>query len=255
MCTKFFQFDLIVMVMFGKRSKIFSAPFWSRGFGFLWLILFRIAIGALAAMILIIVLFRYVNPPTSTEMLRHKLSGGTVTHSWTDIEAISPHLIRAVIMSEDARFCLHNGIDWRQVEKAWQEAMEGAKKPRGASTITMQTAKNLFLWADRSYVRKALELPMAYLMSVIWTKQRQMEIYLNIVEWAPGIYGAKAAARHHFKRLPNKLTARQAAQLAAALPNPIVRRAGRPGPYTRKIASIIKKRMVNADHWVKCALP
>lgn len=220
-----------------------------------WYYFSRILVGGIFATLIVLFLLRYVNPPTSTEMLRQKFNGEPVTHEWVNLSEISPHLISAVIMSEDARFCLHSGIDWTQVEKAWQEALEGAKKPRGASTITMQTAKNLLLWADRSYIRKGLELPMAYLMDLIWSKQRQMEIYLNIIEWGPGIYGAKAAAQHHFKKQPGQLTMRQAAQLAAALPNPIERRAGRPGPYTRKIATIIHRRMKSAAPWVNCALP
>ncbi len=246
--------------MFAKSYKILKAPF-SRVYfstksflSLFWYFSSRIIVGAIFASLLTIFTLRYVNPPTSTEMLRYKLSGGIVRHEWVDIEKISHQLVRAVIMSEDGQYCRHNGIDWRQVEKAWEEALEGAKKPRGASTITMQTAKNLFLWSDRSYIRKALELPLAYMMNMMWSKRRQMEIYLNIVEWAPGVYGAKAAARHHFKRKPQQLTALQAARLAAALPNPIVRRAGRPGPYTRKIAAIIKKRMVNSSPWVKCVL-
>lgn len=225
-----------------------------RGFAMAWYFGSRIVLGAISCALILILLLIFFNPPISAEMIRQKLEGGPVNQTWVDIEKISPHLISAVIMSEDARFCFHNGVDWRQVEKAWQEALEGAKKPRGASTITMQTAKNLFLWSDRSYIRKAIELPMAYLMNLFWSKQRQMEIYLNIVEWAPGIYGAEAASRFHFKRAADKLTTRQAAQLAAALPNPIERRAGRPGPYTRRIASIIHKRMGGADPWVKCAV-
>lgn len=203
--------------------------------------------------IIIIFSMRYFNPPFSSEMLRQKFNGRPVNQTWVPIYNISPNLIKAVIMSEDARFCFHNGVDWRQVEKAWQEAMEGKKKPRGASTITMQLVKNQFLWADRSYLRKALELPLAFMVDLILPKRRQIEIYLNIVEWAPGVYGARAAARHHFKIHPSKLSSRQAAQLAASLPNPIVRRAGRPGPHTRRIAAIIHKRMAHAKPWVNCA--
>ena len=248
------------MTMFYKSSKFLKTPFLKTAFSprsffsFIWYFASRIVLGAVVASFMLIFALRYYNPPTSTEMLRFKLSGEVVRYEWVDIEKISPHLIRAVIMSEDGQYCRHNGIDWHQVEKAWQEALEGAKKPRGASTITMQTAKNLFLWSERSYIRKALELPLAYLMNVMWSKRRQMEIYLDIVEWAPGVYGAKAAAIYHFKRKPHQLTATQAARLAAALPNPIVRRAGRPGPYTRKIANIIKKRMANASPWVRCVL-
>ncbi len=229
---------------------------WSRfRFRSLWQIIWKIALGALVFTLLITLTLRFVNPPFSSEMLRAKFHGQTVRYEWAPLEEISPHLIAAVIMAEDARFCRHNGVDWRQMEMAWQEVMEGDGKPRGASTITMQTVKNLFLWSDRSYIRKAIEMPLSFLVNIAWPKRRQMEIYLNIVEWGPGIYGARAAARYHFKRATNKLTPRQAAQLAASLPNPIVRRAGRPGPLTRRIAGIIHKRMGQAGPWIKCVLP
>lgn len=212
-------------------------------------------LGAVAAVIIAVLLLRFINPPLSSEMLRAKFMGQSVTHSWVGIEDISSNLIKAVIMSEDARFCYHSGVDWRQVKIAWRQAQQGDKKPRGASTITMQTVKNLFLWSDRSYIRKAIELPIAFLVDLFWPKKRQMEIYLNIVEWGPGIYGASAAAKYHFKKKPAALSTRESAQLAAALPNPIGRRAGRPGPLTRKIASIIQVRMRDAEPWVNCALP
>lgn len=217
--------------------------------------LLQMLVGALGFAVLMAVLLRFFDPPFSSEMLRAKFHGEPVTYRWVPLEAISPNLVKAVIMAEDARYCLHNGVDWRQMEQAWQEVLEGDQKPRGASTITMQTVKNLFLWSDRSYIRKAIEMPFSFLVDFVWPKRRQMEIYLNIVEWGPGIYGAHAAARYHFKVAPDRLTSRQAAQLAASLPNPIGRRAGRPGPLTRRIAGIIHKRMAGADPWVKCALP
>lgn len=220
-----------------------------------WGIAWRIAVGAITFVLLVTILFRFVNPPFSSEMLRAQLFGEGVRQEWVSLEDISPNLIRAVIVAEDGRFCQHGGVDWRQVEQAWQEALEGDKPPRGASTITMQLVKNLYLWSNRSYVRKALEVPIAFVTDVFWSKRRQIEVYLNIVEWGPGIYGAKAAAAHHFKTQPSRLTARQAAQMAAALPNPIERRAGRPGPYTRRIAGIIYKRMRGAGPYVQCALP
>ena len=123
---------------------------------------------------------------------------------------------------------------------AIRRAEKRGEGPRGASTIPMQTAKNLFLWQDRSYLRKAIEIPLAYTMTVLWPKRRTVEIYLNIAEWAPNVFGAQAAARHHFARSASKITARQAAQLAAALPNPHVRNAGRPGPKTLKLARYIE---------------
>ena len=227
---------------------------WSFSLVGIWGVLWRIVLGGVVFCVLLTILLRFVDPPVSSEMLRAKFNGQTIKQNWVPIEQISPHLIKAVIMAEDARYCLHNGVDWRQMEQAWKEVWEGAKKPRGASTITMQTVKNLYLWSDRSYLRKAVEMPLAYLVDFVWPKERQLEIYLNIVEWGPGVYGARAAARYHFKTTPMRLSSRQAAQLAASLPNPIVRRAGRPGPLTRRIANIVHKRMKTAQPWVKCAL-
>jgi monofunctional biosynthetic peptidoglycan transglycosylase len=118
----------------------------------------------------------------------------------------------------------------------------------------MQTAKNLFLWSERSYLRKAIEIPLAYLTSLFWSKPRMMEIYLNIVEWGPGVFGAEAASRHHFGKSASRLTRREAALLAAALPNPHVRKAGRPGPRTQRLAQTIERRMPNARSRAACVL-
>lgn len=229
---------------------------WARfSFRSLWSIIWRIVLGGIAFAILMALVLRFFNPPFSAEMLRAKFHGTPIQHQWVPIEQISPNLIKAVIMAEDARFCLHRGVDWRQMKQAWQEVLDGASTPRGASTITMQTVKNLFLWSDRSYVRKAIEMPFSFLVDFVWPKRRQMEIYLNIVEWGPGVYGAGAASRFHFKTSAARLNSRQAAQLAASLPNPIMRRAGRPGPLTRRISAIIHKRMGGAGPFVQCALP
>ncbi len=216
-------------------------------------VLKRIAVGFVALTLIAIVGTRFWIPPFSAEMVRQKFYGNPVRVQYVPLEQISPELKKAVIIAEDARFCLHSGVDWRQVEKAWQDAIDGDAKPRGASTITMQMVKNLFLWSDRSYLRKAIELPLAFMVDLIWPKRRQLEVYLNIVEWGPGIYGAEMAARHHFRKSAARLTTREAAQLAASLPNPIVRRAGRPGPHTRRIAAIIHKRMRSAGPYVRCA--
>ncbi len=114
---------------------------------------------------------------------------------------MSPHLPRAVISSEDARFCQHHGVDWIEFQDVIDEAFDDEEGPlRGASTIPMQTAKNLFLWDGRNIIRKGLEIPLAYWMDYVWPKRRMIEIYLNIVEWAPGVYGAEAASHYHFKK-------------------------------------------------------
>lgn len=195
-----------------------------------------------------ILVLRFVDPPGSMLMLRRSLAGVTVRHQWVPLERISRNLSETVVTSEDSRFCAHKGVDWLAVEEAIDEAAErGDDAPRGASTIPMQTVKNLFLWQSRSYLRKAIEIPLAYAVSLIWPKRRVLEIYLNIAEWGPGVFGAEAAARYHFRRSAAKLTPRQSAQLAAALPNPHVRNAGRPGPRTRRLARHIERR-VSREH-------
>ena len=144
------------------------------------------------------------------------------------LDRISPYLQRAVITSEDGRFCQHRGVDWGEIEEAIERARDGI--PRGGSTISMQVVKNLFLWPSKSYVRKALEIPLTFAIELAWPKPRILEIYLNIAEWGPGVFGAEAAARYHFGKSAAALTPSQAALLAVSLPNPMERRAGAPGP-------------------------
>lgn len=215
----------------------------------------RIAAIVLFFIVAVIFLYRFIDPPFSTLMAAKKLTGQNVKYQWVPLERISPHLVRAVVTSEDARFCRHRGVDWAEVEDALERAEETGKGPRGASTIPMQTIKNLFLWQSRSYVRKAIEIPLAYVASFAWPKPRMVEIYLNIAEWGPGIFGAQAAARHHFRRDAAKLTRAQAAQLAAALPNPHVRNAGRPGPRTRALARRIQARARKGGAPLNCIYP
>ena len=205
-------------------------------------------------LILSVVFFRFVNPPITTVMIFEKLKGYTLQREWVPLARISPHLPIAVIAAEDGRYCQHWGVDWGAMRDAIEEAGDGGLM-RGASTIPMQTAKNLYLWTWRSYVRKALELPLAYLMSAVWPKERMMEIYLNIVQWGPGVFGAEAASRHHFKKSASELTRREAALLAASLPNPWVRNAGRPGPRVSRIAGAIERRMPIIAGRADCVRP
>jgi len=207
---------------------------------------------AVAALLAVILLLRFVNPPGSMLMVIRKLEGTTIRHKWVPLEKISPVLVKTVVTSEDAGFCRHWGVDWSAIDTAIAQAERRGGAPRGASTIPMQTAKNLFLWPQRSYVRKGVEIPLAYAMTAIWGKRRLIEIYLNIAEWGDGIFGVEAAARAHFRRPASALTARQAAQLAAALPNPHVRHAGRPGPRTRRLASHIERRVRRENTPLSC---
>ena len=208
--------------------------------------------GYFAFVFLLILLYRVVNPPASSLMLVQALTGTEVQQQWVSLDEISPSLVRAVIVSEDWTFCEHYGIDIKAIEQAIEKSGNGI--PRGASTISMQTTKNLFLWNARSYVRKVVELPLTLMIELIWPKSRILEIYLNVAEWGPGIFGAEAAAQYHFNKPAARLDSREAAQLAASLPNPIIREAGDPGPRTARKASVIQSRMRNAGAAAECVL-
>lgn len=184
--------------------------------------------------------------PVSTLMVWRYVTFQPVTRIWRPLEDIAPVLPRTVIASEDGQFCNHRGIDWRSLRDILKDA-EDLEDLRGGSTITQQTAKNLFLWQGRSYVRKALELPLAVWMDLILGKRRVMEIYLNVAEWGPsGQFGAEAGARRAFKTSAADLDARQAALMAAMLPNPRRRDAQKPGPAVRRLAGIYQRRASNA---------
>ncbi len=198
-------------------------------------------------------LYILVDPPVSALMLRQALMWRSVEYKWRDLDEISPKLVRQVIASEDGRYCQHWGVDWRALDNAADAFAEGHAKG-GGSTIAMQTAKNLFLWNRPAILRKPFELPLAMYMNFVLGKRRLMEIYLNIVEWAPGIYGAEAAARHHFHKSADDLTRQEAAQLAAALPNPKRRNAGRPGPRVYALAERLRARAWRARGAANCVL-
>jgi len=196
-------------------------------------------------------LYSVVNPPVTTVMLLKLIGGAPIDKRWTPLDGISPNLIRAVLISEDARFCEHAGIDWVEVQNALDDE-DG--RFRGASTITMQTVKNLFLWTGRSWIRKGLEIPLALYAELVLSKKRIMEIYLNSVEWGVGTYGAAAAAERYFSTTPDRLSSSQAVRLAAILPAPTARDAANPGPGTRRIASRIAARAAKSGPYVACVV-
>lgn len=203
--------------------------------------------------IVMTLVYAVVPPPFSNIMLLRALSGNGIDKQWVSLDDISPALPRAVISSEDARFCQHNGVDWIEFQGVIEDAMDKDEAPvRGASTIPMQTAKNLFLWDGRFAIRKLIEMPLALWMDFVWSKRRMIEIYLNIVEWAPGVYGAEAAAQHHFRKSAKKLTKKEAALLAAVLPNPIKRNAGKPSKGVRAVANRILIRMAGMGPYLTC---
>jgi monofunctional biosynthetic peptidoglycan transglycosylase len=198
----------------------------------------------------LILVYRFL-PPISTLMLARWLEGETVERHYVPLERISGFLRAAVIVSEDAHFCEHNGVDWGALREVLDRP--GANGPkRGASTIPMQTAKNLFLWPSRSYVRKAIEIPLALLIDLEWPKRRILEVYLNLAEWGKGVFGAEAAARHYFNKSAERLDAREAALLATALPNPGHRNAARPSPRHAGLATRIMARARTAGPLVEC---
>ena len=179
--------------------------------------------------------------PISTLMLAHMIEGKSYQRIYAPLKAIAPTALAAVTASEDATFCDNDGVDWG----ALREVISGAGEhgpSRGASTITMQTAKNLFLWPGRSTVRKGVEIGMALVLGKAWSKARTLEIYLNIAEWGDGIYGIEAAAERYFHKSANQLNPREAALLATALPNPILRNPARPSPLQRRLAASLEAK-------------
>jgi monofunctional biosynthetic peptidoglycan transglycosylase len=220
----------------------------------LWRALRGVLVAALvlAALPLVLLpLYALIDPPVSAVMLWKRLGGAPINKQWADLEAISPELVRAVLSSEDARFCEHSGIDWVEMHKAMDD---DSGRPRGASTITMQTVKNLFLWTQRSWIRKALEFPLALYAELVLSKKRIMEIYLNIAELGEGVYGAAAASHLYFGVPPSKLSSAQAARLAAILPAPLERNAAKPGRQTRAAARRIAGRAAKSGPYVGCVL-
>ena len=183
-----------------------------------------------------VVLFYGSGQPVSTLMLWRSLTGAPMSRTWVDLDAMSAALPRTVIASEDAKFCTHHGIDWDALQDVIDDAQEG-EVTRGGSTITQQVAKNLFLWPGRSFIRKGLELPLALWIDRVLSKRRILEIYLNIAEWGPeGRFGVDAGAIYAFGHPAAALSPREAALMAAILPNPVARSARTPGPGVRRLA-------------------
>jgi monofunctional glycosyltransferase len=180
--------------------------------------------------------------PVSTLMAWRRFTGQPVNRQWIDFSAISPYLPRSVVGSEDAHFCKHHGIDWGALREAIRDAREG-ERLRGASTITQQVAKNLFLWGGPDPIRKVLEFPLAMWIDLMLPKQRILEIYLNIAALGPsGQFGAEAGARYAFGHSASELSPREAALLASILPNPSLRSARTPGPGLRRLAGVYTAR-------------
>ncbi|HTO39500.1 MAG TPA: monofunctional biosynthetic peptidoglycan transglycosylase [Rhizomicrobium sp.] len=205
--------------------------------------LLAVVIGIVIALpVVLILLFRFLPVPGTPQMLLGVLSGEGVHYSWRSFNQIAPSLPSAVIAAEDQRFCKHNGFDWAAIDKAMQEHKDG-RRLRGASTISQQTARSLFLVPARSWIRKGAEAYLTVLIEALWPKQRILTAYLNLVDWGHGNYGAEAASQAYFHKSAARLTPAQAARLAAILPNPDDWNAARPGPYVTKRSAKLKTRL------------
>jgi monofunctional glycosyltransferase len=216
---------------------------WTRGRGLVW----RTAKwGALACgswfviVVCLIGVLRFVDPPASMLMVIQRLNGQPQQQDWVSLAGVSATLRRAVLVAEDGKFCRHWGFDLGEIRAAIKSS-EGFG--RGASTITQQVAKNLFLWPGKSYVRKGLEVPLTLAIEALWPKWRIFEVYLNIAEWGPGVFGVEAAAQTYFGTSASDLTAAQSALLAVTLPNPIARDASNPSPSVMRRAFKLQSRM------------
>ena len=204
---------------------------WGRFFRALLVVLFLVLVVGPLGMV---VLYRFLPPPITILMVERLAQGQGLDHRWRPLSAISPAVPRAAIAAEDARFCAHHGFDMVAVEKAIQHNQRQPGRIRGGSTISQQTAKNVFLWPERSWVRKGLEAYFTVLIEAIWGKPRIMEVYLNTVEMGPGIYGVEAASQRYFGVSASNLSPAEASRLVAILPSPLKWQAINAGPYVRR---------------------
>lgn len=216
--------------------------------GKLWTILWKICVGFFILSIVLVLIYKWVAVPITPLMVIRNIEqlgdgkGIVMEHDWVSLDEISPKLQLAVVCSEDQNYLKHFGVDWGAIQKAMKENDKG-KRLRGGSTITQQTAKNVFLWQGRSYLRKGLELWFTLLIEVFWSKERIMEVYLNSIEMGDGVYGAEAAAQHWFHKSAKKLTKDEAAAIAAILPNPLRFKANPANGYIAGRKAWIKQQM------------
>ncbi len=217
----------------------------------LWKVLVWLVVLALLLPAGLVLLYRVVPPPATPLMAIRALEGQGWQRDWVALAEIAVPLREAVVAAEDNRFCGHWGFDLEALRDAVSEWRAGGRL-RGASTISMQTAKNLFLWPGRAWLRKGLEAYLTLHLELLLPKRRILELYLNVAEFGPGLYGAEAAARHHFGVAAADLTRRQASLLAAVLPNPLERTAGRPSGYVAAQAGRIRTRMTQLGPLLDC---
>ncbi|MCX8478148.1 MAG: monofunctional biosynthetic peptidoglycan transglycosylase [Sphingomonas sp.] len=212
---------------------------WRRILGWILKAILVFVLGSL----LWVVALRFINPPITFTMIGDVVGGHGVTKSWMSLDRIDPSMARAAIAAEDSRFCQHNGFDYRAIAAAAARNATGKKRIRGGSTISQQTAKNVFLWQGGGYFRKGLEAWFTLLIENIWGKRRIMEVYLNVAETGIGTYGVNAGAMRYFKHDASRLSDREAALIAAVLPLPKKREAIDPRGFTRRYGNSINRRI------------
>lgn len=191
-------------------------------------------------------------PPISIPVIGSAISMQETHWKWRSFDNISQSLPRAIISAEDGKFCEHNGVDWEALEKSYKRYEKRGKMKHGASTIAMQVSKNLFYWPLPTMLRKPLEIPMAVWIDFVWSKQRVIEVYMNIAQFGKGVYGAEAAAQYYFKKPSSKLTSAEAARLASILPSPVKRNAAKPSGYVKKYSGSIKARAAGSREYTSC---
>jgi len=206
-----------------------------------WIV--KLVLGWIVLSVLMVGLYRFVPPPVTLTMIGDLFAGHGITKQWMPLSQIDPNMARAAISAEDSRFCLHHGFDFTAIEKAYQHNETGRHRIRGGSTISQQTAKNVFLWQGGGYFRKGLEAWFTLLIENIWGKRRIMEVYLNVAETGIGTYGANAGAIRYFNHDASRLSPREAAQIAAVLPLPKKRSGVAPTGFTRRYGNSITARI------------
>ncbi|GEN27286.1 monofunctional biosynthetic peptidoglycan transglycosylase [Halovibrio variabilis] len=216
----------------------------------LWRIVWRGVLAFVLFSVAVVLLFRVVPPPGSMVMVERKVQSWIhsepidIRREWRGWDSVSANAKLAVMAAEDQRFPHHRGFDLVELRRAWQASQDGGRL-RGASTLSQQTAKNVFLWTGRSWTRKGLEAWFTLLIEILWSKQRILEVYLNVAEWDSGVFGIEAAAQHYFGASSSALTERQASLLAAILPSPRTRSAARPDAQVERRSQWIRQQMRN----------
>jgi monofunctional biosynthetic peptidoglycan transglycosylase len=227
------------------QKYVFFKNLWSK----LWRLFYKSIIVFLIVSITPVIIYKYKNPPITPLMiiraLEKRIEGKPmkITYKWVSLNKISKNLITAAVTSEDNLFLEHSGFDLEAIRKAYENNQKHNKRIKGGSTISQQTAKNVFLWTQRSWIRKGLETYFTFLIELFWSKERIMEVYLNVIEMGDGIYGAESASQFYFKKPASKLSKEESAAIIVILPNPLKYSVNKASPYINKRKNIILKRM------------